>query len=189
MIILIKKYFGDWNFYKRVIFIALPLALQQLLSNAMGIVDSIMVSWIGEVTAVGTASQLENMCITVCFGAVTGIGIFASQFFGAKEYDNMKKTFGIGVIFALLCGLLWWSGITFFGRQIVSFYIQDEIVITSALRYLNIAKGSCAEVKSMLYLCEDLGYCSAPQRESLHSQLSNISSGIYKFIEYLKGKV
>ena len=137
-----KKYFGEWSFYKRVLFIALPLALQQLLSNAMGIVDSIMVSWIGEVTAVGTASQLENMCITVCFGAVTGIGIFAAQFFGAKEYQNMKKTFGIGVIFAILCGLLWFGGIGLFGRQIVSFYIKDELVIESALKYLAIAKYS-----------------------------------------------
>lgn len=54
------------------------------------------------------------------------------------------------------------------------------------INFLNIAKGSCSEVKSMLYLCEDLGYCSYGQREALHSQLSNISSGIYKFIEYLK---
>ena len=54
------------------------------------------------------------------------------------------------------------------------------------INFLNIAKGSCSEVKSMLYLCEDLGYCSCEQREALHSQLSNISSGIYKFIEYLK---
>ena len=61
-------------------------------------------------------------------------------------------------------------------------YNSDSVFI----RYLNIAKGSCSEVKSMLYLCEDLGYCSCEQREALHSQLSNISSGIYKFIEYLK---
>ena len=139
---MLKKYFGEWSFYKRVLFIALPLALQQLLSSAMGIVDSIMVSWIGEVTAVGTASQLENMCITICFGAVTGIGIFAAQFFGAKEYHNMKKTFGIGVLFAIVCGSLWWLGITFFGHQIVYFYIKDEVVLESALRYLSIAKYS-----------------------------------------------
>ena len=132
---MLKKYFGDWNFYKRVIFIALPLALQQLLSNAMGIVDSIMVSWIGEVTAVGTASQLENMCITVCFGAVTGIGIFAAQFYGAKEYQNMKKTFGIGIIFAVVVGLIWFGAIGLFGSAIFRFYIKDEVVIQSALRY------------------------------------------------------
>ena len=54
------------------------------------------------------------------------------------------------------------------------------------INFLNIAKGSCSEVKSMLYLCEDLGYCSIKQREHLHSQLLSISSSIYKFIEYLK---
>ena len=54
------------------------------------------------------------------------------------------------------------------------------------INFLNIAKGSCSEVKSMLYLCEDLGYCSSVQRVNLHIQLANISSGIYKFIEYLK---
>lgn len=54
------------------------------------------------------------------------------------------------------------------------------------INFLNIAKGSCSEVKSMLYLCEDLGYCTHDKREELHLQLSNISSGIYKFIEYLK---
>ena len=54
------------------------------------------------------------------------------------------------------------------------------------INFLNIAKGSCSEVKSMLYLCEDLEYCSIKERERLHAQLFNISSGIYKFIEYLK---
>ena len=54
------------------------------------------------------------------------------------------------------------------------------------INFLNIAKGSCSEVKSMLYLCEDLEYCSTKERERLHAQLFNISSGIYKFIEYLK---
>ena len=174
---MLKKYFGDWNFYKRVLFIALPLALQQLLSNAMGIVDSIMVSWIGEVTAVGTASQLENMCITVCFGAVTGIGIFAAQFYGAKEYQNMKKTFGIGVIFAVLVGLLWFSAISLFGTAIVGFYIKDEVVIQSALRYLEIAKYSyiplCLSFTfSYFYRCMQKTYI--PMIIGITSMMSNV---------------
>ena len=44
-------------------------------------------------------------------------------------------------------------------------YNSDAVFI----RYLNIAKGSCAEVKSMLYLCEDLGYCTTENREKLQS--------------------
>ena len=53
------------------------------------------------------------------------------------------------------------------------------------VRYLRISKGSCSEVKSMLYLCSDLGYCSAEKREELLVNLNSIVSGIHRLIEYL----
>ena len=53
------------------------------------------------------------------------------------------------------------------------------------IRYLNISKGSCSEVKSMLYLCEDRKYCTLEKRKELHSKLLSITSQIYKLIEYL----
>ena len=60
-------------------------------------------------------------------------------------------------------------------------YNSDSVFV----RYLNIAKGSCSEVKSMLYLCEDLNYCSQAQREALQTNLHAVSSGIYNMIVYL----
>lgn len=48
------------------------------------------------------------------------------------------------------------------------------------INFLNIAKGSCAEVRSMLYLCEDLKYCSKEKREEIQKMVSIISSGISK---------
>ena len=56
----------------------------------------------------------------------------------------------------------------------------------SFVKFLNIAKGSCAEVRSMLYLLLDLGYCSKRDYEKLSNQLFSISSGIFKLIEYLE---
>ena len=56
----------------------------------------------------------------------------------------------------------------------------------SFVKFLNIARGSCAEVRSMLYLSLDLGYCSKDQHDKLQAQLALISSGIFKLIEYLK---
>ncbi|MCQ2094826.1 MAG: four helix bundle protein [Bacteroidaceae bacterium] len=46
--------------------------------------------------------------------------------------------------------------------------------------FLNIAKGSCGEVRSMLYLCEDFQFCSIEERISLQTQLKKISTGIVK---------
>lgn len=138
----LRKYLGPKSFYKRVIFIAVPLGLQQLITSSMGIIDSLMVSWIGQVTAVGTAVQIETLCTSVSWACAAGVGIFSVQFFGANDYKNLKKSFGLSIILALISGLFWILLATFFGRWILGFYIQDQTVIENGLLYLNLAKFS-----------------------------------------------
>ena len=54
------------------------------------------------------------------------------------------------------------------------------------INFLHIAKGSCGEVKSMLYLCEDFNICTIEKRVELQSQLKKISTGIVNLIASLK---
>lgn len=56
------------------------------------------------------------------------------------------------------------------------------------INFLNIARGSCGEVRSMLYLCEDLGFCSTEEREKLQSQVRKITSGIRNLSDSLSRK-
>lgn len=56
------------------------------------------------------------------------------------------------------------------------------------INFLNIVKGSCSEVRSMLYLCEDLSFCTSEERLSLQSQLKQISTGIVHMIQKLSDK-
>ena len=56
------------------------------------------------------------------------------------------------------------------------------------INFLNIAKGSCSEVKSMLYLCEDLSFCTHDERLVLQSKLKQISTGIVRMIKSLSNK-
>lgn len=56
------------------------------------------------------------------------------------------------------------------------------------INFLSISRGSCGEVRSMLYLCEDLGFCSKEVRESLQSQVRKITSGIVRLSESLSKK-
>ena len=52
--------------------------------------------------------------------------------------------------------------------------------------FLNIAKGSCSEVNSMLYLCEDFRYCSPDERMKIQLQIKQISIGIRKLVGSLR---
>ncbi|MDD2434063.1 MAG: MATE family efflux transporter, partial [Bacilli bacterium] len=93
----IKKYVGDKDFYLRVLKISLPLVIQQLLLNTFSVIDSIMVGSIYRgVAGVGIGSQISMVVMTVVFGINTGMGIYIAQFFGAKQKDNLKRTFALG---------------------------------------------------------------------------------------------
>ena len=61
-------------------------------------------------------------------------------------------------------------------------YNSDKIMI----RYLRIAKGSCGEVKNMLYLCPKIGYCDDETAKSLIDKCKSLSSSIGAFIVYLE---
>ena len=54
------------------------------------------------------------------------------------------------------------------------------------INFLNIAKGSCSEVRSMLFLCEDLHICNTEERVKLQSTTKQISTGIVNMINHLK---
>ena len=54
------------------------------------------------------------------------------------------------------------------------------------INYLNIAKGSCSEVRSMLYLCEDLGFCNSDTRKELQNAVKRIIVGIVKLIDTIQ---
>ena len=60
-------------------------------------------------------------------------------------------------------------------------YGSDAMMI----RYLKTSKGSCGEVKNMLYLCPKLGYCSNEKAVELIGRCKSLTNAIGAFIAYL----
>lgn len=54
------------------------------------------------------------------------------------------------------------------------------------IRYLNISKASCAEVRSMFYICEDIAICTPEEAEMFRDKITKIITRIQKLINYLK---
>ena len=57
------------------------------------------------------------------------------------------------------------------------------------IRYLKISKGSCAEVRSMLIVSRELGFCSQIEIEESYKTSIEISQNLSNFIKYLSTKI
>lgn len=57
------------------------------------------------------------------------------------------------------------------------------------IKYLKISKGSCAEVRSMLILSRELGFCSQAEIEKSYDLSIEISQNLSNFIKYLNTKI
>lgn len=136
----ISAYIRKKEFYRETARIAVPLALQSALMSCQSMIDTLMVSWIGKVSAVGTAAQVDTLAMMISYGCIGGISIFASQFYGADDEKNLRRCTGLGLCLVLSNALLWFLAATFFGKEILSFYMKDAGVVADGLLYLNISR-------------------------------------------------
>ena len=91
-------------YYKRMLTIAVPIMVQSGITNFVSMIDNIMVGRVGtlQMTGVSIVNQIMmvfNLCI---FGAMSGAGIFTSQFFGKKDSDGVRSTIQYKIIAAFL---------------------------------------------------------------------------------------
>ena len=135
---MIKNYIGDRQFYRRVLTVALPIIVQNGITNFVSLLDNIMVGQVGTVQMSGVAivNQLlfvYNLCI---FGAVSGAGIFTAQYYGSGNHKGIRHTFR----FKLMVGaLLTAAGVTLFllaGKPLIQLYLQGEGAPEDALKTL-----------------------------------------------------
>ena len=128
------------KFYKLLISLCIPIIIQQLISTSVNIIDTVMISSLGEtsVASIGVANQyffLFNMALS---GIVGGSGVFISQFYGKNDRINIKKTtsfttllsVGLSSIFVLLA--------TMFPTSIINIFSKDPEVIKLCREYFSI---------------------------------------------------
>jgi four helix bundle protein len=65
---------------------------------------------------------------------------------------------------------------------------SESGTVTNYIHFLNIAKGSCAEVRSMLYLADELNYCEHTLTVQSIEQCKRITGSINKLINYLNSR-
>ena len=124
----LKRYFGDRRFYRTALSVALPIMIQNGITNLVGMLDHVMVGRVGtvEMTGVSIANTLLFVFNLAIFGAVSGAGIFGAQFYGKGDMDGVRHAFRFKVLECVALVALGVGVFLLFGRNLMELYLRGE---------------------------------------------------------------
>ena len=123
-----KRFVGDRAFYRMVLAVAVPIVVQNAITNFVGLLDNIMVGRVGteQMSGVSIVNQLifvYNLCI---FGGLAGAGIFTAQYFGRGDIEGVRHTFRYKLWLAVILTVAAVAVLLAFGDRLISLYLSGE---------------------------------------------------------------
>ncbi len=114
--------------YKRALLLAVPMMIQNGITNMVGLVDNVMVGSLGTeaMTAVSIVGQLIFVFNLAIFGGLSGPGIYGAQFFGQGNTEGFRNAFRMKHWICMFCLL---GGIAIFlllDEFLIGLYLQGE---------------------------------------------------------------
>ncbi len=84
------------SFYKHLFSLAIPMAVQNLITTSLGLVDTFMVAMIGsaELSAITAANSLVFLIQILVFGFTSGMSVLVSQYWGHKDIESINRVMG-----------------------------------------------------------------------------------------------
>ena len=128
------------NFFKNMMRLALPIATQQLLVSCAQLVDTAMVTRLGNivVSSVGVSSRWIFLMNLFYFGISSGAAAMISQFWGAKEKVNIKKSYGNALLFGLGVAVVFSCCMLTIPELMIKVFSNEQAVIDTASQYMKI---------------------------------------------------
>lgn len=129
-----NPFIGDRAFYKMVLLIAVPIMVQNGITNFVGLLDNIMIGQIGteQMSGVAIVNQLLFVYQLCLFGAVSGAGIFTAQYFGQKNPEGVRHTVRFKLWIVTVITLITVLLFLLTGDSLISVYLQGDGTAESA---------------------------------------------------------
>ncbi len=132
----------NWgSFIRAVAVIAVPVALQNLLTTTGSMLDTMMIGKLGEksVGAVGLCGQFSSLMGSCYFGFMGGGGLFLAQYWGAKDERGLNRSFGMTMSCMLLVGIIFSVLAAAFPSAVMRLYTDKTAIQEIGIPYLKIA--------------------------------------------------
>ena len=131
----------DWrDFLRRVAVIAIPVALQNLLTTTGSMVDTMMIASLGqtELGAIGLCAQFSSLMFSCYWGFIGGGMLFISQYWGAKDHDGINRSYGLTLTCMMTVALVFCCMATVFPDSVMRLYTDKAALQKVGAEYLRI---------------------------------------------------
>ncbi len=130
------------DIYKKALMLAIPMMIQNGITNMVGLVDNVMVGSLDteSMTGVAIVNQLIFVNNLAIFGGLAGPGIYGAQFYGHNDHEGVRNTFRFKLWICTFCVVA--AGLIFslFGSQLIGLYLHGESAKLDSLQTLEYGK-------------------------------------------------
>ncbi len=133
-----KLFIKDKSFYKMVCAIAIPIALQGLITSGVNMMDTVMIGKVGEteLSAVSLANQFISIFHIFCMGIGMGASVLVSRYYGMRDKDALKKTVSVMLRLCLVLSLFFSVATALAPSLIMRIYTVEKPIIALGREYL-----------------------------------------------------
>lgn len=181
-----EKYIGNKDFYKMVLLVAIPIMIQNAITNFVSLLDNIMVGLVGteQMSGVAIINQLMlvyNICI---FGAVSGAGIFGAQFYGKGDHKGVRDAFRFKIVACGFLAVIWMLILGFANEPLIRLFLHEggstgdiETTLLYAKQYLQTVMPSMvpfALIQAYAQTLRETGETVLPMKAGIASVAVNL---------------
>jgi putative MATE family efflux protein len=136
----VVNFYNDRDYFRLLVKIAIPIALQNAVSSSLNMVGSLMIGQKGEVAvaSVGLAGQVFFLLNLLLFGIGSGAAMFTAQLWGKRNIPDIRRVLALALTLGLLAASIFFVLSRFYPESILGIYSQDPAVILAGSRYLTI---------------------------------------------------
>lgn len=170
---------SDLNIKKKLIKLALPATVENILETSVGFIDSLMISQIGlfAVAGVGIANAILNVYIAVFIALGIGTSSLISRYIGADKSEKAKLIAKQSLLLAIVSGLCLGLVSLLIGPQLLKLMGATEQTFNYSLQFFSIVGGGSVTIATMILLgsiLRALGDTKSPMKIGLITNILNI---------------
>jgi putative MATE family efflux protein len=139
---MLKSFTTHREFIPKLLTIASPIILQNLLQASLNFVDFFMIGRLEDsvnaLAAVGIGVTVYFLFLMFVFSVAGGTSIFTAQYWGKKDVAHIRSYMGIGITFSAIASIIFTIVILLFPKELIMLYNKDPKVVELGVDYITI---------------------------------------------------